>query len=281
MGTKETLLGSGGSAGGGSVLTSEQRGLLKNLVAFLQQRGPSEPGPEFFPSSGRLVPDLTQTQQLSLAGLENLASGQTDPQGSPLEQSSSSALTDILGRGPTDAAFEPFAAATIDSPILRALTDAQTIADRGAAGSGTVFGSSREDTSADLSERAFQEIARGRGNLALGVDANRIGAATAAAGQRTPEDIVGDLIANISRTIQVGDAPRQVEQERTAFELQEFLRRFVDAPNTNMAQILAALGIQANFPRGSIAPSEGLVGGLVGGLSGGIGGGIGSLIAGG
>lgn len=209
-----------------SSITGAQNFNLESLLSFLgtQLQGAPDLFQAFQPSAGRLAPPLTSTQQLSLTGLENLASGQSEPAQGPSEQAGGQALTQILGRQPGGPEFEQFFQQSVVAPTLRALEQEDILSSRLGAGSGTIFGTDQATREADSRERAFQQIASQSLEAAQVNEAQRLQAAGLAQQQRTPQDLILDEIRALSDQAALSELEREAEREQTGAERQEFLR---------------------------------------------------------
>lgn len=196
-------------------------------------------------------------ETLSLAGLENIASGQGEGAGSQLQSSALPAVQSILDRGPGSPEFEEFFRTNIRDPISEFLAeDVIPTIDRQSAARGELFQSTSETRRRQATEDVVQELSRARAravfeNEAMRLEAARIAPAVAA--------LTGIDISQLVDLISVAQGMRQEE-------LQEIWRRL-------------GLGTTFGFhptQGGPLKPGEqGFLQGLleaIGGTGGGIGG---------
>ena len=123
-----------------------------------------------FPTFDQPVPGLNRTQQLSLAGLENIASGgESGVAGGDTFQTGREAITGLLSGEPSD--FEGFFRSTVQDPAIEALQEdilPQLASAR--AGRGTIFGSPLVEGEQRAIEDLNDALVRGRTQLAFQVD---------------------------------------------------------------------------------------------------------------
>lgn len=179
-----------------------------------------------FPTFNEELPGMTGLQQMSLAGIEGLASGDTATGNLQETDVGRQALIDQLqgGRGEV---FDEFYNTNVRDPLLEIFTEdvAPTIKAT-AVGGGELFGGETNERLARADEELLTQLVRGRSGLALErekmrTDALRLLPEVAGLDERLQYDTLASLFG-------AGEAERQIGVQRRQARLEEFLRQIAE-----------------------------------------------------
>lgn len=232
------------------------------LLGALQQI-PSELFAGGFPQFTEDFPGgLSQLQQLSLAGLENIAAG-GEAASAPSVQAGRQALLDVLGQGPEG--FEDFFQQNVQDPLTRSLLDRGGLIDA-ARGRSTGTGNRFSELSAISEGRAVgdigREIAAQRARLSYADELQRRQDAMQIS------QILGNLrlqdIGALGTTLEAGAVPREAAIQDWAARLDQFMRALQERNlRLSMAGQLGGVGTVQTLPTSG---ESGFLQGLFSGL---------------
>lgn len=180
-------------------------------------------------------------EAMSLAGLENLASGRASgAAGGQQFQQGRDVIADILAGGPSD--VTDYFERTVQDPALRAYNETILPRMRGqAVGGGNLFGSQQRGAEGQAMRDITEGLARERTRVSFEerqrTTENKLGAIGALGAMSNAE------AQYMNQLLQAGATPREIQWAQTSFRLDEFLRQMEEV---NRRQSLAAglAGIQ-------------------------------------
>lgn len=215
-----------------SFLTPEQQLAFKDMLAQAQQGQSATPW-EFtggWPTFSEEAPGPNKAQQLSLAGMEKIAAGESTGMGGGIFDEGREAISSILGRDPTD--FDDYFRKNIEDPLMEALnrpgSGGLSTLKKGQVGSGNLFGGAYQAGLQDLLQDTYDTMARERAGTALAYRDQDTQHQLAAMGL-IPE-IGGGGEANIlSQLMMAGEIPRQAEMAQWQARLDDFTRQVEEA----------------------------------------------------
>ena len=243
-----------------STLDPQQRQLFDSLTSNLQSQ-PFQATP-FEPSSGRLSPGLSNLQNTSLAGLEELALQQVGAGGAAdVVSNAQGAFNEILTSGPQ--AIDDFFTTNVQEPLVESFTE-DILPDISRRLARNFFGSERRDIERDATEELISVLGRERSSLAFNAresDLNR---------RASVLPLTGDLSTNLlGQLAGLGDIPRVVEQQQTQAELGEVNRQNEENQRL-ISNLLAAIGVPTEqiigSPSAQVVQQPGILGGLLSGI---------------
>lgn len=222
-----------GAFGGGkskpqakSVLGKEQQALLANIIGKYAEPmlgGIPESMLTGWPEFNRAIPGLGPLESMSLAGLENLASGKASgATGSEQFAQGREVIGGILGQGPED--ISEYFTETVEKPTWESVRETAIPGIRGAAvGSGTLFGGQTRTQESQLYEDVYDTMGRERARVAFEErdrDLNRKLAAI--------ENLVGlqqGEAGYLGGLLGAGGVQRESEIQQYGLALTEFVRQ--------------------------------------------------------
>lgn len=200
-----------------------------------------------FPQFLEGVPGATPTQQMSLAGLENMAMGNQPGGGGGLERGRQ-AIEQVMGGLP---GFDEFYNANVYDPAIEALTrrggtlDALTA---GASGTGNRFAGLSALEKGQASGDVLRELVRQRGAMRLPYETTRQNFLLAGAEQLAQNEIMKNAL--LQNLYGVGGEERNIQLQQRQGRLEEFQRALQER------DLRLALLQQAINPAGRALPGE-------------------------
>lgn len=238
-----------------------------------------------------IVAGLSDLEQLSLAGIEELtsgiAAGGVPGQGQEVAGASQQALLDLLAQGPQD--FEDFFQSAVAQPLIEQFNEEilPGISRRNASG---FFGSERIRADERAAEDLSEALAGTRGELAFTSRENQLNRVLEALGLAPGiaglgGQLAGEELGLLERGLAAGSVPREVETSQLVSLYEEFLRgqKFDERLINQMigfgtAPTTENIGIALGGSEGLIGPALTAIGGAFGGP---VGAKVGSTIGGG
>jgi hypothetical protein len=206
-------------------------------------------------------------QSASLSGLERLAAGETGVFQDPATLAGLNSITEILNSGPAD--YMDYFETGIADPAQRDLERALSEVDARNVGSGTLFGSSRQDQQQDVTEDFFRNMGEQRSRYGLETlnasMENKLAAMGLLPQMANLEVERGMNLFNIGSQ-EWGQEAQQVEMDQAEFARQEQVKQFI-MELIFRTSASPTYGVTGGFPVQGPNDSGGLVGGLFSGIS--------------
>ena len=246
-------------------LTPEQSSALSALMARLGGGG----GDGVTPYGGELTTQTSKLQNLSLAAMEQQAMNLVNPASE--SNQAAKAYQDVIGASPQD--IQDYFQKSVETPLLRdfqtKVLPSITARFRGTAGFGSDRMMQERLATNDLTTNLAGALSSASLQALRDQQANKLSAASGLAG------IPGQR-ANVASTLLTGGAvPQATEAANKAALYNEFVRQ-QGSKQTNIQNILAALGIRSFENVNVVKPGQP---GLIQGLAGGVGQGLGMYAA--
>jgi hypothetical protein len=214
-----------------SFLTDEQQDAFRRMLAGAE--GGLAGVPDLFasgwPTFDREAPGPNLAQQLSLAGMEEVARGGSAGVGGGIVDKGRETISNILGRDPTD--FDEFFRTNVEDPLMEALTrpgsGGISTMKKAQVGSGNLFGSEYQKGVGRLFEDVYDTMGRERARMALDYRAQDTQDQLAALGMMPQIEGIEPMI--LGAIMQSADVAREGEMEQYGAEYAEFMRMIEEA----------------------------------------------------
>jgi len=215
-----------------SFLTPEQQEAFKDMLGQAQQGMAATPW-EYtsgWPTFSEDAPGINKAQQLSLAGMEKLAAGDSPGLGGGIWDEGRDAISSILGRDATD--FDDYFKKSVEDPLMEALnrpgSGGVSTLKKAQVGSGNLFGGAYQSGLQELLQDTYDTMSRERSGMSLAYRDQDTQHMLSALGM-IPQFGGGGEADVLNQIMMGGEIPRQAEMQQWQGRLDDFTRQLEEA----------------------------------------------------